>query len=152
MDNIINYIVSEINGEIISLNIFLDKKTYPKLNTNMNIGAGWRGSLIETNDNRVGIKIEEHNKVVILSKIVVENKNSGLGTRILNIVIDYVNKNNKVLWLEDVVNKKYFKKFGDLELVSIENGKKTYQLNIKSDINETFIRDLIKRELNKLIS
>jgi hypothetical protein len=152
MENIINYIVNEINGEIISLNIFLDKKTYPKLNTNMNIGAGWYGSLIETNDNRIGIKIKEHNKVVILSKIVVENKNSGLGTRILNVVIDYINKNNKVLWLEDVVSKKYFKKFGDLELVSIQNGVKVYQLNIKSDISETFIRVLIKRELNKLIS
>jgi len=128
-EELIDSIANGINGNLISNEFGFSKKEYPNMNTGMGVGFGWKGTLIETRDNKIGLKLRENSNIILLSKFIIENKNSGLGIKIMNIIIDYANKNNKIIWLEDVINKKFFQKFGELEFISIENGKKTYQLN-----------------------
>ena len=116
----------------------------------MGYGFGWKGVLIKTDDNLIGLKLEEQSKVIIISKITIKDKNKGLGSTIMSLVIDYAKQYNKRIWLEDLVNSKYFKKFGNIELVSIENGKKTFQLNINESINKILFKmDDSKKEIIK---
>lgn len=75
-------------------------------------------------DNRMFIDVQQDCEYIVLSKFFILNKNCGLGTSIMNSLIEYAKKERKILLVVHSINDSFYKKFP--ELVHDGNGDFEY--------------------------
>lgn len=67
---------------------------------------------ITVDNNIIAMNIKEDKSSVFFKKIAILKKGQGYGSKIINAIKEYWDETDKVLFIEDVVNVKFFKKFG----------------------------------------